>query len=184
MSGLWVFVCGASGAGKDSVIGWAANHLADDPSVVFARRMVTRAPQPGSDHDPVTPQQFDQLVASDRLAWHWAAHGFAYGIGARYATDVLAGRTVVVNGSREHATALQPDDAVRVVHIVAERQQLLERLERRGREAPQEVAARLERNDRFSDLKTHHTIVNRGLLADAGQQLVHYLAPAARATQD
>ena len=159
MSGLWVFVCGASSAGKDSVIGWAANHLADDPSVVFARRMVTRVTLPGSDHDPVTPQQFDQLVASGQMAWHWTAHGFAYGVDVRYAEDVLAGRTVVVNGSREHASALRPDGHVRVVHIVAERQQLLERLERRGREAPQEVAARLERNDRFSDLQTHHGCV-------------------------
>lgn len=179
MSGTWVFVCGASGAGKDSVMGWAAQQLARQSTVVFARRLVTRAPQDGSDHDPVTAERFEQLLTSGNLAWHWAAHGFKYGIDARYRADVAAGRTVVVNGSREHASALPKAANVRVVHIVAERAQLAERLARRGRDAPDEVAARLERNARFEDLQTHHTIVNQGALADAGQQLALYLAPMA-----
>lgn len=160
-------------------MGWAATHLGDYPAVVFARRMVTRAPHGGSDHDPVTPAQFSRLLASGQLAWHWAAHGFEYGIDVRYAADVAAGRTVVVNGSREHAVGLLSTANVRVVNIMAEKELLAARLERRGRDAPQEVAARLERNDRFENLQTHHTIVNRGLLADAGRSLVHYLAPGA-----
>lgn len=160
-------------------MGWAATHLANDPAVVFARRMVTRAPHSGSDHDPVTPEQFSCLLESGQLAWHWAAHGFEYGIDVRYAADIAAGRTVVVNGSREHAAGQLSAANVRVVQIMAEREQLAARLERRGRDAPQEVAARLERNSRFADLQTHHTIVNRGALADAGWQLAQYLAPAA-----
>jgi len=49
MSGKWVFVCGPSGAGKDSVLAWASDHLAGRRDIVFARRMVTRPMQPGSD---------------------------------------------------------------------------------------------------------------------------------------
>ena len=178
MSGLWVFVCGPSGAGKDSVLGWAAKHLAARPDIVFARRMVTRASQPGSDHDPVTPQQFARLIGSGGLVWCWEAHGFHYGIEARYAAQVAAGKTVVVNGSRAHVGGLEAAAQVRVVQIVADTGQLATRLEQRGRDAPQEVTRRLARNALFSDLRADHTILNQGELADAGRQLADYLVAA------
>lgn len=180
MSGLWVFVCGPSGAGKDSVLGWAAEHLAARPDIVFARRMVTRASQPGSDHDPVTPQQFARLIGSGGLVWCWEAHGFHYGIGAHYAAQVAAGKTVVVNGSRAHVGGLEAAAQVRVVQILADAGQLATRLEQRGRDAPQEVTRRLARNALFSDLRADHTILNQGELADAGRQLADYLVAAAR----
>jgi len=91
MSGLWVFVCGPSGAGKDSVMGWAATQLAARQDIVFARRMVTRPALPGSDHDPVTVQQFQHSITTGGLVWRWEAHGFHYGIEARYAAQVAAG---------------------------------------------------------------------------------------------
>lgn len=175
MSGLWVFVCGPSGAGKDSVLGWAAQELAARQDIVFARRMVTRASLPGSDHDPVTPQQFARLMGSSGLVWHWEAHGFHYGIEARYAEHIAAGKTVVVNGSRAHADGLDGAKNVRVVQIVADAEQLANRLEHRGRDAPHEVTRRLARNALFSDLRADHTIFNQGELADAGRQLVDYL---------
>lgn len=175
MSGLWVFVCGPSGAGKDSVMSWAAGHLAARQDIVFARRMVTRAPQPGSDHDPVTPQQLAHLIGSGGLVWRWEAHGFHYGIGVHYAAEVAAGRVVVVNGSREHARGLPVAERVRVVQIVADTGQLAARLAQRGREAPQDVARRLARNALFQNLRADHTIVNQGELAHAGRQLADYL---------
>jgi phosphonate metabolism protein PhnN/1,5-bisphosphokinase (PRPP-forming) len=179
MSGLWVFVCGPSGAGKDSVLGWAAQQLATRRDIVFARRMVTRASLPGSDHDPVTPQQFARLIGSGGLVWCWEAHGFHYGIEARYAAQVAAGNTVVVNGSRAHASGLDAAEKVRVVQIVADAEQLASRLEQRGRDAPHEVTRRLARNALFSDLRADHTILNQGALADAGSQLVDYLVAGA-----
>lgn len=178
MSGLWVFVCGPSGAGKDSVLGWAATQLAARPDIVFARRMVTRAALPGSDHDPVTPQQFAHLIGSGGLVWCWEAHGFHYGIEARYAELIAAGKTVVVNGSRAHVDGLDGEQKVRVVHIVADAQQLASRLEQRGRDAPHEVTRRLARNALFSDLRADRTILNQSALADAGHQLVDYLVAA------
>ena len=175
MSGLWVFVCGPSGAGKDSVMSWAAGHLAARQDIVFARRMVTRASQPGSDHDPVTSQQLAHLTGSGGLVWRWEAHGFHYGIGAHYTAEVAAGRVVVVNGSREHASGLQVAEQVRVVQIVADAGQLAARLVQRGREAPPEVAERLARNALFPDPRADHTIVNQGDLAHAGLELEDYL---------
>lgn len=179
MSGRWVLVCGASGAGKDSVIAWAARQLAQRGDIVFARRMVTRAPHPGSDHDAVTPTHFEALATSGGLAWHWTAHGFHYGIDARYAQDVACGRTVVVNGSREHVATLVSHPGVRVVQIVADASQLASRMAQRGRDAPRDVARRLARNARFLHLRADRTILNQGELAHAGQELVDYLAGAA-----
>jgi phosphonate metabolism protein PhnN/1,5-bisphosphokinase (PRPP-forming) len=137
--------------------------------------MVTRPAQPGSDHDPVTPQQFARLIGSGGLVWCWEAHGFHYGIEARYAAEVAAGKTVVVNGSRAHADGLDAPERVRVVQIVADAGQLASRLERRGRDAPHEVTRRLARNALFSNLRADHTILNHGELADAGRQLADYL---------
>lgn len=182
MSGLWVFVCGPSGAGKDSVLGWAAKHLAARQDIVFARRVVTRPPHPGSDHDAVTPQQFAHLIDCAGLVWYWEAHGFHYGIEAHYAAQVAAGKIVVVNGSRAHAGALEAAEQVREVQIVADAAQLASRLEQRGRDAPHEISRRLARNALLSDLRTHHTILNQGELADAGRQLADYLVAGVKSS--
>ena len=175
MSGLWVFVCGASGAGKDSVMAWVAEHLRNSPGIVFTRRMVTRAAHTGSDHDAVTPAQFAELQGAGALAWQWYAHGFSYGIAGCYAQCVQRGDLVVVNGSREHASALVDRSDVRLVQIVVDAQELARRLQRRGRDAPHEMAHRMARNGQFSALRSDYTIVNQQSVADAGQQLLAYL---------
>lgn len=181
MKGQWVFVCGPSGAGKDSVIGWAATHLVDRADIVFARRMVTRLPWPGSDHEAVTPKQFGSLAEAGGMAWHWDAHGFRYGIEARYRAEVQSGRVVVVNGSREHALAVAAQPQIKVVQILADPDQVASRLAQRGREAPHDISRRLARNALFSDLRADHTILNQGALANAGRQLVDYLVGGAAA---
>jgi ribose 1,5-bisphosphokinase len=175
MSGRWVFVCGPSGAGKDSVMAWAARHLSARQDIVFARRVVTRAALPGSDHDALTPQQYAHLIDSGGLAWSWEAHGFHYGISAHYGAEVAAGKLVVVNGSRAHVGAFETAEQVRVVHIVADARQLATRLAQRGRDAPHEVSRRLARNALFTDWRADHTILNHGELAQAGRQLADYL---------
>ena len=175
MSGRWVFVCGASGAGKDSVMAWAQKHLAGASGIVFSRRMVTRPAHAGSDHDEVSEEQFTALAASGGLAWHWHAHGFGYGISARYANDVAQGRVVVVNGSREHVMAQVLSLGMRVVQVVANPQEIASRLAQRGRDTPQAVAHRLERNTQFADLQPDCIICNDATVAEAGLQLANYL---------
>jgi ribose 1,5-bisphosphokinase len=183
MSGLWVFVCGPSGAGKDSVMDWAAEHLIGRPDIVFARRMVTRPSQPGSDHDPVTPKQFARMLGSGALVWCWETHGFHYAIAAHYAAEVAAGRMVVVNGSREHVGSLDAAKQLRVVQIMANAEQLAARLVQRGRDTPQEVTRRLARNVQLPNLRADHTIVNDGKLDDAGRQLADYLVAEVMSSQ-
>ena len=176
MSGAWIFVCGPSGAGKDSVIAAARQTLSSRQDIVFARRKVTRAMQAGSDHDPMTESDFHALVQAGRLCWHWQAHGFFYGIAQDYAADVQAGRIVVVNGSRDHVNKLPPSSDVRVVQVTAAPEQLAVRLMQRGRDQSSAVAQRLARNTRFIGMKADYVIVNDAELAAAGQRLADYLS--------
>lgn len=176
MSGLWVFVCGPSGAGKDSVMAWAQAHLAHRPDIVFAQRIVTRATQAGMSDKAVTPSEFDALRQSGGLAWHWSTHGLDYGISTDYARRVQAGAKVVVNGSRGHVQDLPAAENRRVVQVLADPQVLAERLTLRARESPDAVSTRLSRNALFDAFAADHTVVNQGVLAAAGSQLMDYLS--------
>lgn len=175
MSGAWVFVCGPSGAGKDSVIASAREMLSSRQDIVFARRMVTRPAQQGSDHDPMEEADFLAVLQAGGLSWHWRAHGFYYGISRHYADEVEAGRNVVVNGSREHVNSLAPSAGLRVVQVTAGQDQLAERLARRGRDASHAVGERLARNTRFTGMQADCVIVNDAELAVAGRRLADYL---------
>ena len=161
---------------------WAQQRLTERPDIVFSRRVVTREAQPGADDTPVTLAQFDGLRLSGGLSWHWRAHDLRYGIGAHYAAAVQEGRTVVVNGSREHVQGLAPGADIRVVQILAEPQQLANRLAQRGRDDPQAVHTRLTRNARFEGLRAHYTVYNHGALADAGERLLAYLTDGLNTT--
>ena len=182
MSGAWVFVCGLSGAGKDSVIAWARDCLAGHGDVVFSQRWLTRPTPAGADHQGMDPAPFARLRDSGGLAWHWEAHGFHYGVGARYARQVGWGRVVVVNGSREHVAGLHADPKLRVVQVVADPMEVAQRLSRRGREGPEGIASRLARNARLGPVGADLLISNDGALAEAGQRLANYLVGLAAAS--
>lgn len=179
MTGAWVFVCGPSGSGKDSVIDSARKVLGMHHGIVFARRMVTRAAHAGSDHDPVSASAFADLLQSGGLCWHWQAHGFCYGIAGHYADAMRSGCLVVVNGSRAHVKSLPPSPALRVVQISTDPDQLASRLLQRGRDTAGAVADRLARNVHFADMQADCVIANNGELASAGRQLADYLASTA-----
>ena len=176
MKGAWVFVVGASGAGKDSVIASAQQFLDGRPDIVFSRRLVTRPVQSGSDHEPVTQACFLALQQAGGLHWHWQAHGFHYGIAQAYAEDVQAGRLVVVNGSRHHVSEMRGCAEVRVVEIAADPALLAERLWQRGRDSGRAVADRLARNARLTTVQADVVILNQAALAQAGKRLADYLS--------
>jgi phosphonate metabolism protein PhnN/1,5-bisphosphokinase (PRPP-forming) len=175
MTGLWVFVVGPSGAGKDSVINCAQQLLTGQKNIVFSSRLVTRPSQAGSEHDPIPEQEFRLLMASGSLSWHWQAHGFSYGVAAHYETDVQAGRLVVVNGSRAHVNSVLSADDIKVVEVTASNDQLASRLQQRGRDDAQAITSRLARNASLRQVSADCLIVNNNTLATAGQQLADYL---------
>lgn len=179
MTGKWVFVCGPSGVGKDSVIAWAVKALTSQPEIFFARRLITRPAQPASDHDAIGEDDFLQLQQSGGLGWCWQAHGFYYGIFQHYANHVSAGGIVVINGSRSHVDGLPAAPDVKRVEITASPEVIASRLTERGRDTQQEVLQRLARNaslEETASQKLDLRINNDGELADAGSILATYLA--------
>ena len=173
--GLWVMVCGPSGAGKDSVLRHAERSLQDRSRIVFARRFVTRAAGPGANDAELSRDELRRLLASGGASWHWQAHGHDYAIGAAYGDLVARGDVVVVNGSREHAAGLRGRPEVRTVLVTAPACTVRERLIARGRENAAAVALRMERNAVLEGQDADRVIANDGPLAKAGAALADYL---------
>jgi phosphonate metabolism protein PhnN/1,5-bisphosphokinase (PRPP-forming) len=145
-SGTVVFVAGPSGAGKDSLIRYAARRLAGDQRFVFPRRMITRRPERTEDHDELSPDQFRRAVADGQLALYWQAHGLSYGIPIGIEADLAAGRTVAVNVSRNVlARAIERYRRHFVTLIDAPPAVLAQRLAERGREPGSDIDKRVER---------------------------------------
>lgn len=147
MSGRLVLVVGPSGAGKDTLIARAKAALAGDPAFVFPRRIVTRpAMAELEDHDTLSEAEFATQRAAGDFALDWQAHGLSYGLPASLIDDLAAGRTVVVNTSRNVIGLARQRFPECVVALVTARPEIrAERLSRRGRETAAEVSARLAR---------------------------------------
>ncbi len=136
-------VVGPSGAGKDRLI---AGAVARRPDLRLVRRVITRpAAAGGEDFDGVTEADFAARLARGDFALHWQAHGLRYGIPA----DQVAGPgDVVFNGSRAALpAALAAFPGLRVIAVTAPPEVLAARLAARGREAPADIGARLDRAD-------------------------------------
>ena len=145
--GLFVAVVGPSGAGKDTLLRLAADTLRDRTSIVFARRVVTRAAVAAIEDHAVMPEEaFAAAEAEGAFCLSWRAHGLAYGLPAELHARLSCGESIVANVSRRVlATAAERFRRLAVVEITASRAVLVERIASRGREAPAEIAARLDR---------------------------------------
>lgn len=187
MSAALVYVMGPSGAGKDSVLARARERLPLDAPVVFAHRYITRrADAGGENHVALSPAEFALRRARGLFAFHWQAHGNAYGIGVEIEAWRAHGLTVVVSGSREHYERLADlDPGVLPVLVTADRETLRARLAARGREDATATARRLARSEALivNDPRLV-TIVNDGTLDEAADAFLRVLtrlpyAPAA-----
>lgn len=145
--GVLVLVIGPSGVGKDTLIGGARQALDGDKRFSFVRRVVTRpADIDLEDHVSLDVEEFARAQKAGRFALTWQAHGLDYALPIGVDTDLALGRVVVANISR-HAVpmALAKYPLCRVVQISAEISVRAERLTRRGREARDQIVARLAR---------------------------------------
>jgi ribose 1,5-bisphosphokinase len=145
--GRLVLVAGPSGAGKDTLIHGARQSCADDPSVVFPKRVVTRPSSDAEDHDTMTDAEFNAAVAGGAFALWWGAHGNQYGIPVSIDADIRAGKTVICNVSR---TAVEPARRkyahVTGVLVTAPADVLSARLAGRNRSSDGAVEARIARS--------------------------------------
>lgn len=146
-AGRLIYIIGASGAGKDSVINEARRRLGWNSRLAFATRYITRpADYGGEAHIPLHPRDFVERAETGSFALHWESHGFLYGIGRDIELQMLAGFDVAVNGSREYLPAAASRYPTLVPVLVEVSPDVLRRrLLERGRESEQEVEARLAR---------------------------------------
>jgi ribose 1,5-bisphosphokinase len=177
MSHRLIYIIGPSGAGKDSVLHALRQTWPGAANAHWARRTITRPTQTdGEQHEAVDVASFDQLRAQGTFGLHWEANTLRYGVRATELAPLDHGRCVFVNGSRGHL----PDLLARwpeatVVHISASPEVLAQRLSARGREAPQDIAARLRREVPIALPTNHIAIQNGGPLQEAADALAQQL---------
>lgn len=144
MPGRVFAVVGPSGAGKDTLIAAAQ---AARGAVHVVRRVITRPEEAGGEpFEGVTEAEFAARKARGAFLLTWEAHGLHYAIPAAAETALTEGRDIIFNGSRAmlaEAWAAFPN--LTVILVTAPLQVLAERLAARGRETPQDIAARLAR---------------------------------------
>lgn len=178
MGGRLVYLIGASGSGKDSLLTYARQHLAAAPRVAFAHRYITRPFDAGGEnHVALIEAEFDTRLAMNLFAMHWDSHGHRYGIGCEINHWLAKGITVVMNGSREYLPeARQRYPELRAVLVSVAPDILASRLRARGREDEAAIARRVARATAYAEpAGVHHRLANDGTLEAAGESLVRYI---------
>ncbi|MBI1204098.1 MAG: phosphonate metabolism protein/1,5-bisphosphokinase (PRPP-forming) PhnN [Rhodopseudomonas sp.] len=171
--GHLLLVVGPSGAGKDTVIAGAKAACAENPDVVFPRRVVTRAASAAEDHDSLDEAGFNRALTDGAFAFWWPAHDHRYGIPRTIDDDIRAGRTVVCNVSRGIVAELRLRYAnVLAVRITAPADILAARLAGRGRSSDGALPERIKRNEAYVGFQPDRTIDNSGSPAAAIRRLV------------
>lgn len=142
--GIFFFVVGPSGAGKDSLIDGARDVL---NGFVFARRVVTRPHgSPGEDHEALDDTEFSRLDSQGEFLITWSAHGLRYGLRRDLLNALSLGHHVVANGSRAMIDLLSTRvPRLVVVEVSAPASVLAGRILARGRETPEQVEKRVTR---------------------------------------
>ncbi|WP_342655181.1 phosphonate metabolism protein/1,5-bisphosphokinase (PRPP-forming) PhnN [Pseudomonas sp. F3-2] len=181
--GIFFFVVGPSGAGKDSLIEGARAHLGETGRYVFARRTITRPTgAPGEDHNGVTDDQFRSSVSAGEFLITWEAHGLSYGLSTDLLTALSNGRNVIANGSRKmirELAGLVP--RLVVVEVTASVDVLAARILARGRETALQARARVMRQVEPLpvDIETLR-VSNDGTLEQGITRFMHALANASQ----
>ena len=176
MTATLVYLTGASGSGKDSLLGYARHHLAAEPGVAFAHRYITRtADAGGENHVALSPREFEARLAARLFALHWRSHGFAYAIGVEIDQWLARGVTVVVNGSRDYLAQARRRYPAQLlpVRIEVSADCLRQRLLARGRENAAQIEDRLARHHRLQAEPFDGMVIrNDERLEQAGETLV------------
>lgn len=176
--GTMIVVVGPSGAGKDTLIDYAAERLRDQADVHFVRRIITRDSDAGGEnHEGCSEETFQRKKVAGEFCVSWSAHGLHYGIPASVKQHLKKGGVAVANGSRSalpHFRAAFPN--LKVVVVTARPEILSARLANRGRESMSEIMGRLDRKvDTICDSFDVTTIDNSGEIEEAGSVLLALL---------
>jgi ribose 1,5-bisphosphokinase len=144
--GRLIYVMGASGSGKDTLLRSVHAAVATEDRILVAHRYITRPSGADEASIALAPAEFERRARMGCFAMEWHSHGLRYGIGVEIDTWLQAGNTVLVNGSRAYlpqACLYYP--ALCAVQVVVDPRVLRLRLLQRGREAADAIEARLQR---------------------------------------
>ena len=174
--GRLILVVGPSGAGKDTLLGLARAACAEDPTIVFPRRVITREASASEDNEEVSAEAFREALAHDEYAMHWEAHGHRYALRCTIDDDIGAGHTVVANVSRTVIPAMRNAYAnVVVVSITAPPDVLAARIAMRARGSDGKIEQRLGRTVNEVVAAPDVTIVNVSSAEYHSRQLVRVI---------
>ena len=102
-AGKLIYLMGASGSGKDSLLHVVSGWQQAGQHVIAVRRYITRKIRPGCEvHTALSQPDFDLRERAGDFLFNWQAHGFQYGIGREVLSDLARGNHVVINGSRHY----------------------------------------------------------------------------------
>ncbi len=190
MPGKLIYLMGPSGSGKDSLIDAAREQLQARGCEVV-RRVITRSAEAvGEDALSVSRERFDSLNEEGAFALSWQANGLDYGIPVQLDNWLNAGRHVLVNGSRGYLDqARKRYPALLAIMLRVDTAVLRQRLLARGRETPEDISARLKRNDLFissvSALEAQHVhVLDNSAALEVGVQRLLALIDEANALPD
>ena len=174
--GRLILVVGPSGAGKDTLLGLAKTACADDPNIVFPRRVITRQASASEENEEVSLDAFRDALARGEYAMHWEAHGHCYALPRGIDDELRAGRTLIANVSRTVIGPARREYAdVVVISITAPPQVLAERLAARARSSDGKIEHRLGRTVDETSSRPDATIVNTGSAEYHARQLVRII---------
>lgn len=168
-------ITGPSGVGKGSLISRLRERI---PELELSTSATTRSPRPGERHGTdyhfLDPEEFDRRVAAGEFLEHAAYSGNRYGtLRSEVERRIEAGHPVVleieVQGARQIRDTMP--EAVQVFIAPPALASLRERLEGRGTDSPEAIAARLEvaEGELAARDEFHHRVVNDDLERAIGE---------------
>ena len=177
---MLVAVVGPSGAGKDTLMGLARARLEGDARFRFVQRAITRTAEAGGEaHRALDVPAFEAERDAGGFALWWGAHGLFYGIPRDIEADLDARRVVVANLSRGALAEAATRYRLRVLNVTAPTAVLAARLAARGRETPEDIAARLAREAALPPGRDIAPVMNDATPEEGAARVIETLSRAA-----